>query len=269
MFALRRLLGHSTSDPDHGRYSDGTSVRPILLHITRKSRRDGNRRLSVAECFAVAGFRVIRLSRIDVLSEFLMRRRPEAALVDWNFSPDIQAVIELRLSKRTPTAGIPVAFYNAPERGIRGPCALPYVRYLPARCTDNDILECITSLTTFIGRQGDLPKGIESSALEGEIHDNALTDLFQFIEQGSRSGSLIVEHAETSGIVHFYRGKISYATAAGLAGKEAVLALLGLGRGRFRYLADTRPSPTTGNCSLIIMETLVEWTKRFDEIPRH
>lgn len=64
-------------------------------------------------------------------------------------------------------------------------------------------------------------------ALEGNLKDFSLTDMFRLLQTGSKSGTLHVEHGDDEGLVCFRDGQVVYASSGGAsepAGKRLARA---------------------------------------------
>jgi hypothetical protein len=114
-------------------------------------------------------------------------------------------------------------------------------------------------------------QAVAADALEGDIADNNLSEVLQFIETGKKTGRLEIRdrYDETPlGLLHFFEGRIVHAKAVnGLPGREAVNFILRLTSGKFRFRLDMQPKERTLNLSTT--EALMEWSKAEDETHRH
>jgi hypothetical protein len=172
--------------------------------------------------------------------------------------------VERLLSSKSSTANLFVLFYNTPEqRRAAGSQRLPNAEYLGSRFTDRDIVTLLTPLVTTGDRPHEIRKSVQSSALEGDIADGSLSEVFQFAEIGRKTGCLLLENRKPFGLVFFRDGMIVYAATQKAAAKDAVIEMLNLQEGTFRFVADKEP--TTTNCQLPTLAVLMEWTKELDE----
>ncbi|RMH16392.1 MAG: response regulator [Acidobacteria bacterium] len=72
--------------------------------------------------------------------------------------------------------------------------------------------------------------------LAGDVASHPLNELLQYVHLAGKSGRLVVRAGDRGdGEARIRRGKLIAARWRGLRGKDAVLAMLGLDRGRFRF----------------------------------
>ncbi len=83
-------------------------------------------------------------------------------------------------------------------------------------------------------------------ALHGDLAGGRLWDTLQYLERSRLSGTLLVRRASFSGRVQLHQGSIVGATYERLEGEEAMLALLGLRKGRFRFVVAAREAGARG-----------------------
>ncbi|TBH21748.1 DUF4388 domain-containing protein [Thermus thermamylovorans] len=77
--------------------------------------------------------------------------------------------------------------------------------------------------------------------MEGDFRLLGPIDLLQLLAQGGRTGVFQVEAGGERGEVYLERGKPVHAAFRGRVGEEALLAVLALKEGRFRFLPAVRP----------------------------
>ncbi|GAB5602164.1 DUF4388 domain-containing protein [Thermus sp. FJN-A] len=77
--------------------------------------------------------------------------------------------------------------------------------------------------------------------MEGDFRLLGPIDLLQLLAQGGRTGVFAVEVGRERGEVYLERGRPVHAAFLGKVGKEALLEVLALKEGRFRFLLSVRP----------------------------
>lgn len=77
--------------------------------------------------------------------------------------------------------------------------------------------------------------------MEGDFRLLGPIDLLQLLAQGGRTGVFEVEAGGERGEVYLERGRPVHAVFRGRVGREALLEVLGLKEGRFRFLLSVRP----------------------------
>ncbi len=75
-----------------------------------------------------------------------------------------------------------------------------------------------------------------SSGMNGQVADIPVVDLCQMINSGHKTGRLKVEDEGRAGIIVFNGGEIVFAESSGLIGVEAFYLVMGMTRGRFRFI---------------------------------
>ena len=103
----------------------------------------------------------------------------------------------------------------------------------------------------------------EPCSLEGRIASGGLCDILQFLEVGQRTGTLSIEDGPPAGVLQFANGIITFAQTPGAWGIAAVLEMLSLDRGAFRFYGDKRMDQS--NCRLSAFEVALRWAHRQDE----
>lgn len=78
----------------------------------------------------------------------------------------------------------------------------------------------------------------DAFALEGALESHPMFELMQFFEQAEKDGQLVVWSRLGTGRLRLGAGKVVSAEWQSLRGAEALLALVGLEEGRFRFVAD-------------------------------
>ncbi len=103
----------------------------------------------------------------------------------------------------------------------------------------------------------------KTCALEGRILPNGLSEILQLLETGRRTGMLSIEEELPSGIINFHFGQITFAQTRRRNGKEAVMEILFMTSGAFRFFEDKRVVAV--NCRLSPLDVLMQHAQRVDE----
>lgn len=103
-------------------------------------------------------------------------------------------------------------------------------------------------------------------ALEGNLEDFELTDVFQLIQLGAKDGSLRIQTVDNVGMVYFKSGMVVHARTNQLTGEPAVDTILRWRRGRFVF----NPGEYTADhtVDLPIQQVILEAARRIDELNR-
>lgn len=175
------------------------------------------------------------------------------------------AAAALDLCRRAGRAPVMIFLYNSDDpETIRPPADLPQVHYLNGRFSSRHVMEMLAPLyhaRPSLESEEAVPA--EACSLEGSIGPGGLSDILQFLEVGRRSGMLSIEDGPPAGVLNFHHGVITYAQTRGAEGGEAVLEILSLTRGGFRFYGDKRIVET--NCRLSAFEVALHWAHRHDE----
>lgn len=115
-------------------------------------------------------------------------------------------------------------------------------------------------------------RGLQAPLLQGDLANHPLWELVQYVQQTEKSGSLVLRGPGGNGRVDFRAGKIVDAEWQDLPRREALLALLGMKKGRFRFTAAEGDGEARE--PLLLPEALMqvawledELTKRRDSLP--
>lgn len=101
-------------------------------------------------------------------------------------------------------------------------------------------------------------------ALEGNLEDFELTDVFQLIQLGAKDGSLRIQSADDIGVVYFKSGMVIHAKTNFLQGESAVDTILRWKKGRFVFNPGEETYEHT--VDLPIQQVILETARRIDEL---
>ncbi len=222
---------------------------------------------TLEKCFLELGFEIRKANDSNTTMKMIYHYYPDAIIVDWQLGNNTLEVMEQVLSSRSDTSSIFVLFYNVnnPE-SVKQSGRIPNAHYLGSHFNDRELFNLITPLIITREKRQSIRKSIEASALQGDLSTGDLSEIFQFIEIGKKTGSLLIEDEKPVGIVYFNDGIIIYAATKRNTGKKAVLEILNLHQGQFQFVIGRHPK--SPNCSIPTLEILMEWTKESDETSR-
>ncbi len=101
-------------------------------------------------------------------------------------------------------------------------------------------------------------------ALQGNLEDFELTDLFQLIQLGRKDGGLRIKSEDDIGIVYFKDGKVIHAKTNFLQGESAIDSILSWEKGRFVFNPNEETREHT--VDLPIQQVILEAARRIDEL---
>jgi len=222
---------------------------------------------SLEQCFSEIGFDVRVANNSEAALKLIQQFVPDAIVVDWRIGKNVQYVMEQICISKSFTNSIFVLFYNVPDPdSIQKSVVIPNAHYLGSSFTDRELFKIITPVIVSGEQKQSIRKSVESSALQGDLSVCNLADVFQFIAIGSKTGCLLIEENEPTGILYFHNGIIIYAASKNNTGRKAVVDILNLLSGQFYFVHEKDPKST--NCSIHTEEILLEWAKEKDETSR-
>lgn len=252
-------------------FSTGNITKKVIIISrteTQVQRLLTNNMTSLAKCFTEIGFEVKRAYDSDTAMKLIFHYLPDAIVVDWQIGYNTQHVIEQILASKSSTSNIFVLFYNVSDPlKIQKSRIITNTYYLGISFTDRDLFKIITPLIITGEKTHTIRKSVEATALQGNIDIRSLSEVFQFIEIGKKTGCLLIEDQKPSGIVYFNNGIIIHAASRHFIGKKAVFELLNLQYGQFHFVLGKEPK--SPNCSIQTLGVLMEWTKEADETSRN
>ncbi len=101
-------------------------------------------------------------------------------------------------------------------------------------------------------------------ALEGNLEDFELTDVFQLIQLGAKDGSLRIQTPSDVGVVYFKDGMVIHAKTNSLIGERAIDSILQWRKGRFVFSPGEETLERT--VELPIQQVILDAARRIDEL---
>ncbi|MEO0123539.1 MAG: DUF4388 domain-containing protein [candidate division WOR-3 bacterium] len=101
-------------------------------------------------------------------------------------------------------------------------------------------------------------------ALEGNLEDFELTDVFQLIQLGAKDGSLRIQTPSDVGVVYFKNGMVVHAKTNNLIGEQAIDSILQWRKGRFLFKPGEETLEKT--VELPIQQVILDAARRIDEL---
>jgi hypothetical protein len=221
-------------------------------------------------CFEEVGFRTYQVSSLSGLSRRLVSVAPHVVAVDVGIDAHAVSKVERILRRKGSWSTIPVVFYNV--EGVPPSKARPAVGLLRnawnlgPRFSDRELFEVVAPVVKGEGggrRPGTTTMQAATNALQGRIIDDSLQEVLTFMEIGRKTGCLLVETRRPFGMIFFDRGTIVNAATKDREDMEAVLEMLKIRRGIFRFAPGKQPAEIT--CALPASGVLLEFNKRLDE----
>ncbi len=112
------------------------------------------------------------------------------------------------------------------------------------------------------------PHGKATPALSGDLTSHPLSELLQYGHHMGRSGRLVVTSDKHSGEARIHRGDLGTARWRGLHNHDAVLAMLSMDRGRFRFEADDQDGPPPAGGTVPLHKLLFDAAWIADELSK-
>ena len=101
-------------------------------------------------------------------------------------------------------------------------------------------------------------------ALQGNLEDFELTDVFQLIQLGQKDGGLRIQSDDDVGIVYFKGGIVIHAKTNSIQGEAAIDTILSWKKGRFVFNPNEETLERT--VELPIQQVILEAARRIDEM---
>lgn len=101
-------------------------------------------------------------------------------------------------------------------------------------------------------------------ALQGNLEDFELTDLFQLIQLGQKDGGLRITTATDAGVVYFKDGMIIHAKTNHYQGEPAIDSILSWEKGQFVF--DPNNETTEHTVDMPIQQVMLDAARRIDEL---
>ncbi len=103
-------------------------------------------------------------------------------------------------------------------------------------------------------------------ALQGNLEDFEITDVFQLIQLGQKDGGLRIHSDDDAGVVYFKSGMVIHAQTNSLKGQTAIDAILSWGKGRFVFNPNEEAHENT--VDLPIQQVILDAARRIDELAK-
>jgi len=103
-------------------------------------------------------------------------------------------------------------------------------------------------------------------ALQGNLEDFELTDVFQLIQLGQKDGGLRIQCEDDVGIVYFKEGIVIHVKTNSIQGEAAIDTILSWKKGRFVFNPNEETLQRTVN--LPIQQVILEAARRIDEMTK-
>jgi len=125
------------------------------------------------------------------------------------------------------------------------------------------------TLVTTTGTYKPLPvveREIQASALVGNLHDQGLPQILQFLHVNGMTGELIVEGKRMQGSMCFEKGQLFFAEAGAMSGPFAVYSCARESAGTFRFMKTTAMPARPKNITEPTLQVILESCRRMDEL---
>ena len=217
----------------------------------------------VTDRLHLAGYDVVPLAGgYDVL-ERLARLAFDLAIVDLDLD-GVDAVDLIRGVRSNPmTESVPVLVIANHDEGNRR------LEALRAGADDAVVRPCHFDEVVF--RVGRLigNAAAASRPLRGDVAGARHWDALQYLERAGSSGTLLVRRLSFHGRIYFDQGAIFAASFDALSGREAVPAMLGLKKGKFRFVSGSHGGQPPLREPISLDGSLLEAAVFEDELARY
>jgi hypothetical protein len=187
------------------------------------------------------GFRVRKVNDIDKKGVASLFCLPDLICVDWQFGINIQDEVYNLLKEGMCTSNFILIFYNIPAVS-----EIKKNSYYDDRTFFFDTLFTVSDMSKILSvflsdsHTSQLTDQTKS-CLEGKISGDTLSEIFQMMDMGKKTGCLLVEDQHPVGMLFFEDGTITYAITSTQITQQAVFEILSTRHGRFKFLPGKKP----------------------------
>jgi len=264
MFLIQRFLKNGPAESKQERFLHSCC---ILVHRMPKVRVSvTNAELPLDKCFRRVGFFTRSIPDPEKKFAAAFKIPPNVLIIDARYKHFVKWVIHWVRSNQGVDLKSCIIFFNcSAKKQQRIFSFLPRAIFLGHLVSEQEIFNFVTPFIISM-KQTVLPReqGGPKYALEGEIHDETLIEIFQYFEMTQKTGRLQLGQKMLLADVHFLNGKVVAAHYNNLTGMQAVLSILDMRSGWFTF-DDSFISESTGKVAESTMGILMEWSKKKDE----
>jgi DNA-binding response OmpR family regulator len=180
-----------------------------------------------------AGHTIELLSEPGQAAEVVTTRRADLVILE---APAGSSCVEMVRELRREAATLPILVLSEGTGSADRVAALRagVDDYLTKPC---DLEELVLRVERLLGS-----RAMAASVLKGDLASYPLWELIQYLTQAQKSGELLLRDSYGSGRICLHEGHVSSAGWEQLQGDEALLAVLGMKSGSFRFVAGSGPA---------------------------
>ncbi|MEM7353100.1 MAG: response regulator [Acidobacteriota bacterium] len=167
-----------------------------------------------------------------------------------------------QLKQQTETRSLPIVALSASSESADRIAALRagVDDFITTPC---DPEELVLRLARLLGGQGPSPP-----VLRGDLASHPTWELLQVIQQGAKSGDLMLHGKKGSGRIRFDRGQVLSARWEKLRGRDALLAIAEMKEGRFQQTTEAPGTAALPEDALRIQDVLIQAAWIEDELAK-
>lgn len=253
----------------HNRRTGSDSMLKRCLLITDRNREitfssTNKKFVSIYKFLRNFGYHVTVLKNSHSLHDYLTHHRADLILFDFSIDHYIRSIIFQTLLEGGFSQHLTLLFYNVKNtKAIKNDFRFIQKTFVfNDKFTISDLSKVL--LMTSVDNDKSLSTGAPGeSYLEGIFHKDTLTEIFSMIDSNRKTGCLLVETTESSGMVFFEEGTITYAISNTLMAEEALFSILSQKTGSFRFISDKKP--VSQHVNLDVQSVLLEKARIEDE----
>lgn len=251
------------------RKTGSESILKKCLLITNRNREikfssTNEKNVSIYNFLKNFGYHVKVLKNSHSLHNYLAHHGADLIIVDFSIDYHIRSIIFQTLMEGGFSQQLTLLFYNVKNTTeIKNDFRFIQKTFVfNSNFTISDLSKVL--LMTSVDNEKPLSSSTPcESYLEGIFHKDTLTEIFSMIDSSRKTGCLLVETTESSGMIFFEEGTITYAISNTLIAEDALYCILSEKTGSFRFISDKKP--VSQHVNLDVQSVLLEKARIEDE----
>ncbi|MBD3345038.1 MAG: DUF4388 domain-containing protein [Chitinivibrionales bacterium] len=222
------------------------------------------RNIPVDKFFELRGYTVKRLLKFHAGGIGLIHSKADIVLIDWKLRRDAIKCIEQLQDAADHGILRLCLFYGVSPKASKEKYALSAAFHFTGDTIKiNDLAEILKSKRHATPRKSGTIMSLERYPFQGEIEEDTLSEMLQFILITKKTGTLFAENKDFSGIINFHDGTIVHSETRSSQNQTAIREILDMKNGTFRFEISSTPLKQTTQIN--VMNAMMEWAQIKDE----
>lgn len=237
-------------------------------HKRIKGPSNNGKSIMIKQFIANSGYNVKVLKNPHLLNEYLKKFDIQFVIIDYCIDHFIRSILLQTLMDGSLSVQSTLIFYNVNNiEEIKKDFSFVHKTFVFNRNFSISDLNKVLLLNSITEKGSSQPSNLVESYLQGVFHKDSLFDILQMIENSKKTGCLLVENNECSGMIFFEQGFIIYAISNFLIAEEAVFNILSLKTGNFHFISDKKP--ISRQIQLNVQNVILEHARIEDETKQY